>query len=189
MILSTRFEQALVYATIVHAGQRRKGTDIPYVAHILGVASIALEYGADEDEAIAALLHDAVEDAGGIDRLEDIRNRFGENVADIVAACTDAYVFPKPPWRERKEKYIQHIAHASKAAKLVSAADKLHNARSILKDYRVEDEVLWSRFNGGKEGTLWYYRALVKAFRSVENKELIDELDTVVSEIEMKAKR
>src|SRR2546422_5576183 len=100
MILSSRFEQALVYATIVHAGQRRKGTEIPYLAHLLGVASIALEYGADEDEAIAALLHDAVEDAGGHERLEDIRSRFGQNVAEIVAGCTDAYVVPKPPWKE-----------------------------------------------------------------------------------------
>jgi (p)ppGpp synthase/HD superfamily hydrolase len=136
-------------------------TEIPYLAHLLGVASIALEYGADEDEAIAALLHDAVEDAGGLARLEDIRSRFGENVAGIVAACTDAYVVPKPPWRERKEGYIEHIVQASKSARLVSAADKLHNARSILKHYRVEGEALWSRFNGGKEGTLCYYRALV----------------------------
>src|SRR5688572_33316507 len=100
MNLSPRFEQALHYAVLIHAGQIRKGTEIPYVAHVLGVASIALEYGANEDEAIAALLHDAVEDGGGVDRLEDIRSRFGENVAAIVAACTDAYVVPKPPWRE-----------------------------------------------------------------------------------------
>src|SRR5688500_12897967 len=187
MILSTRFEQALVYATIVHGGQRRKGTDIPYVAHVLGVASIALEYGANEDEAIAALLHDAVEDGGGVDRLEDIRSRFGENVAAIVAACTDAYVVPKPPWRERKEKYIEHIAHASKSAKLVSAADKLHNARSILKDYRIEGEALWSRFNGEKEGTLWYYRQLVTALGFCVNNELTRELDRVVRKIEKKS--
>jgi (p)ppGpp synthase/HD superfamily hydrolase len=185
MILSTRFEQALAYAAIVHAGQFRKGTEIPYLAHLLGVASIALEYGADEDEAIAALLHDAVEDAGGVGRLEDIKSRFGEDVADIVASCTDAYVVPKPPWKERKEKYIEHIAQASKSAKLVSGADKLHNARSILKDYRVEGEALWSRFNGRKEGTLWYYRALVRAFGSIENKELIHELDRVVRKIEI----
>lgn len=184
MILSNRFEQALVYAAIVHAGQLRKGTEIPYLAHLLGVASIALEYEANEDEAISALLHDAVEDAGGLDRLEDIKSRFGEHVAEIVAECTDAYVVPKPPWRERKKKYIEHITQASKSARLVSAADKLHNARSILKDYRVEGEALWPRFNGGKEGTLWYYRALVRAFQSIENSELTDELNRVVSEIE-----
>src|SRR6185295_9552861 len=120
MILSNRFERALVYASIVQAGQRRKGTEISYLAHLLGVASIALEYGADEDEAIADLLHDAVEDAGGSDRLADIRSRFGENVAKIVAECTDAYVVPKPPSMERKVKYIEHIPHASKSARLVS---------------------------------------------------------------------
>jgi (p)ppGpp synthase/HD superfamily hydrolase len=153
------------------------------------VASIALEYGADEDEAIAALLHDAVEDAGGHERLEDIRSRFGQHVAEIVADCTDAYVVPKPPWKERKDKYIDHIGQASKSARLVSAADKLHNVRSIMKDYRVEGEALWSRFNGGKEGTLWYYRALVEVFRSIKNDALIDELDRVVREIEMCAKK
>jgi len=182
--LTSRFEQALVYATIVHAGQRRKGTEIPYVAHLLGVASIALEYGANEDEAIAALLHDAVEDAGGSDRLEDIKRRFGEVVANIVDECTDAYTIPKPPWKERKERYIKHIARASKSAQLVSAADKLHNAGSILKDYRIEGEALWSRFNGGRDGTLWYYRALVNAFKSVGDNELFRELDRVVKKIE-----
>jgi (p)ppGpp synthase/HD superfamily hydrolase len=189
MILSTKFEQALVYAAIVHAGQYRKGTEIPYLAHLLGVASIALEYGADEDEAIAALSHDPVEDAGGVERLGDIKSRFGDNVAEIVNDCTDAYVVPKPPWRERKEKYIEHIAQASKSARLVSAADKLHNARSILKDYRVDGETLWSRFNGGRDGRLWYNRALVEAFRSIENDDLINELDRVVSEIEMSANK
>jgi GTP pyrophosphokinase len=163
----------------------RKATEIPYLAHLLGVASIALEYGANEDEAIAALLHDAVEDAGGAERLEDIRRRFGEAVAKIVDECSDTDEIPKPPWRERKEKYIEHVTHASKSAQLVSAADKLHNARSILKDYRAVGEALWSRFNGGREGTLWYYRALADAFRSVENNELVDELERVVREIEL----
>jgi GTP pyrophosphokinase len=183
MILSTKFEQALVYASIVHGGQLRKGTEIPYLAHLLGVASIALEYGANEDEAIAALLHDAVEDAGGSDRLEDIRARFGDDVANIVDECTDAYTIPKPPWKERKEEYISHIFQASRSARLVSASDKLHNARSILKDYRLEGETLWSRFNGGKDGTLWYYRSLVQAFQSAEDNPLIYELNRVVEEI------
>jgi GTP pyrophosphokinase len=157
------------------------------MAHLLGVASIALEYGAKEDEAIAALLHDAVEDAGGVERLDDIRKRFGDVVANIVDECTDAYTIPKPPWRERKEKYIAHVSVASRSARLVSAADKLHNARSILQDYRVHGEALWSRFNGGRDGTLWYYRALVNAFRSVENNELFEELNRVVTEIELAA--
>jgi GTP pyrophosphokinase len=183
MILSTKFEQALVYASIVHGGQLRKGTEIPYLSHLLGVASIALEYGANEDEAIAALLHDAVEDAGGSDRLEDIRVRFGDDVANIVDECTDAYTIPKPPWRERKEEYINHISLASRSARLISASDKLHNARSILKDYRLEGETLWSRFNGGKDGTLWYYRSLVQALRTTEDNELNIELNRVVEEI------
>jgi GTP pyrophosphokinase len=184
--LSDRFEEALVYASKAHGEQKRKGTEIPYVAHLLGVCSIALEYGADEDEAIAALLHDAVEDAGGQARLEDIRGRFGEKVADIVAGCTDADVIPKPPWRERKERYIEHVVNASASVQLVSAADKLHNAQAILRDLRVHGDALWSRFNGGKEGTLWYYRALVKAFRKSP---LVDELDRVVTEIERIAAR
>lgn len=117
MILSSKFAKALVYAAQAHAAQNRKGTDIPYLGHVLGVASIALEYGANEDEAIAALLHDAVEDAGGLARLVDIKGRFGENVAGIVAASTDAYVVPKPAWRERKERYIEQIGQASKSAR------------------------------------------------------------------------
>ena len=181
---SPRFEQALQYAALIHAGQIRKGTEIPYLAHLLGVASIALEHGANEDEAIGALLHDAGEDAGGTGRIEDIRRRFGNQVADIVAGCTDAVETPKPPWRKRKEDYIGHIAHASLSVRLVSASDKLHNARAILRDLRVHGEKLWPRFTGGKDGSLWYYRDLVNAFRKKGSGELIEELDRVVSEIE-----
>src|SRR5262249_26240502 len=144
MTLSETFDKALHYAVLIHAGQLRKGTKIPYVSHLLGVASIALEYGANETEAIGALLHDAGEDAGGRERIEDIRSRFGDEVAKIVEACTDADVLPKPPWRPRKEDYIQHIRTASASGRLVSAADKLHNARSILNDYRVHRENLWT---------------------------------------------
>ena len=164
MHLSPRFEQALHYAVLIHAGQIRKGTEIPYLAHLLGVASIALEYGANEEEAIGALLHDAGEDAGGRGRIEDIRQRFGDAVANIVEGCTDTDVVPKPAWRKRKEDYIAHVHSASASVRLVSASDKLHNARAILRDYRVHGEELWGRFTGGKEGTLWYYRSLVNAF-------------------------
>ena len=184
MNLSPRVDQALHYAVLIHAGQQRKGTDIPYLAHILGVASIALEYGANEDEVIGALLHDAGEDAGGRGRIEDIRHRFGDAVADIVDGCTDAVVVPKPEWRKRKEDYIAHILTASPSVRLVSASDKLHNARAILRDYRKHGEKLWSRFAGGKEGSLWYYRSLVKAFSQVDRNDLVEELDRVVSEIE-----
>jgi (p)ppGpp synthase/HD superfamily hydrolase len=184
MHLSSQFEQALHYAVLVHAGQLRKGTAIPYLAHLLGVASIALEYGGTEVEAIGALLHDAGEDAGGRGRIEDIRQRFGNAVADIVQGCTDSEVIPKPEWRERKEKYIAHVSAASHSVRLVSASDKLHNARAILRDLRTQGENLWPRFTGGKKGTIWYYRELYDAFAKVEKNELVEELDRVVSEIE-----
>jgi (p)ppGpp synthase/HD superfamily hydrolase len=154
-MLTFKFDDALHYATLIHAGQTRKGTEIPYLSHLLGVASIALEHGATEDEAIGALLHDAGEDAGGLGRIADIRPRFGDAVAQIVEGCTDAVVIPKPPWRARKEAYIDHVRHASPSVRLVSAADKLHNARAVLSDYRQLGEVLWLRFTGGRDGTLW----------------------------------
>lgn len=184
MNLSSKFDHALHYAVLIHAHQKRKDTEIPYLAHLLGVASIALEHGADEDEAIGALLHDAGEDAGGDGRIEDIRQRFGNAVADIVQGCTDAVTIPKPPWQKRKEDYIAHVPVASVSTRLVSASDKLHNSRAILRDYRRMGDGLWSRFTGGKEGTLWYYRALVTAFRKAGTSELVEELDRVVSEIE-----
>jgi GTP pyrophosphokinase len=183
-MLSNRFTEALTYATELHANQVRKGSGVPYIAHLLGVASIALEYGASEDEAIAALLHDAIEDQGGAATREEIRRRFGDTVTEIVDGCTDAEIIPKPPWRQRKEAYIAHIPNASPSVLLVSAADKLHNARSILKDYRILGEAVWERFKGGKEGSLWYYRALVEAFRQTGSIPLIDELERVVSDLE-----
>jgi len=130
------------------------------------------------------LLHDAIEDAGGAAAREEIRRRFGDGVVDIVDGCTDAEVIPKPPWRERKEAYIAHVAHASRSVRLVSMADKLHNAQSILRDYRAHGEELWHRFRGGREGTLWYYRALVSAFRQAGTDPLLEELDRVVTELE-----
>jgi (p)ppGpp synthase/HD superfamily hydrolase len=183
-IMSERFEKALVYAAAVHAGQTRKATGVPYIGHLLGVTSIALEYGANEDEAIGALLHDSAEDAGGAGRIEDIRVRFGEKVAKIVEGCTDTVATPKPPWQERKEKYIGHVKDADASTILVSAADKLYNTRIILRDLRKDGDAFWRRFRGGKEGSLWYYRALVSAFREHGNSDLIDELDRVVTEIE-----
>lgn len=184
MTLTTRFDDALVYARQLHAGQIRKGTTIPYVAHLLGVTAIVLEHGGTEDEAIAALLHDAIEDQGGDTTRAEIRHRFGDAVVAIVDGCTDAETIPKPPWRERKETYVAHIAEASPLVRLVSAADKLYNARAILADYRSLGDALWDRFNGGREGTLWYYRALVDAFRAVATSPLVEELDRTVSELE-----
>lgn len=179
-----RFEEALLYAARVHAVQRRKGTTIPYITHLLAVAAIVGEHGGTEDEVIAALLHDAVEDQGGEARLADIRARFGYEVAAIVWGCTDAETTPKPPWRARKETYIAHLADAIPSVLLVSSADKLHNARAILADLRVQDEQLWDRFNGGKAGTLWYYRALSDAYARREAGPIADELARVVAEIE-----
>ncbi|MHB9023302.1 MAG: HD domain-containing protein [Armatimonadota bacterium] len=166
MTLTDHFNAALTFASRLHQRQRRKGTDIPYLAHLLAVTSIALEYGADEEEAIAALLHDAVEDQGGEETSVEIRKRFGDRVAEIVLACSDTLESPKPSWNVRKERYITHLAEASPGALLVSAADKLHNARSILADFRRHGEAVFSRFNAGREGTLWYYRELVNAFRA-----------------------
>jgi GTP pyrophosphokinase len=154
------------------------------VSHLLAVASIALEHGATEDEAIAALLHDAVEDQGGEPVREEIRRRFGDAVLEIVDGCTDSRTTPKPPWRGRKEAYIAHLAHASPSTCLVSASDKLHNARDLLLDYRLSGEAIWSRFHGGKDGTLWYLKALVSALRGRAPEALVDELGRVVAEIE-----
>lgn len=184
MTLSPRFQDALAYAARLHGEQLRKGTDIPYIAHLLGVTSIALHHGASEDEAIAALLHDAVEDQGGAATREEIRKLFGDDVARIVDGCTDTDVSPKPPWRQRKEAYIRHIHDASPSVRLVSASDKVDNARAILSDYRQCGESVWDRFKGGKEGTLWYYRALVEAFTATGTNPLIEELDRIVSELE-----
>jgi (p)ppGpp synthase/HD superfamily hydrolase len=184
MELSTRFEDALILAKRLHAKQMRKGTTIPYISHLLAVASIVLEQGGSEDEAIAALLHDAIEDQGGVPTRRLIRERFGENVVEIVNGCTDAESMPKPPWRGRKEAYIARLADAPASVRLVSAADKLHNTRAILADYRDIGEALWKRFNGGKEGTLWYYRTLVTVLRNAERTPLVEELERVVSEIE-----
>jgi len=157
--LTSRFDSALVYATEAHARQTRKGTKVPYFAHVLAVTALALENGASEDEAIAALLHDTVEDCGGLPRLEDIRERFGPAVAEIVLGCTDATETPKPPWKERKQSYLRDLETASLGVLMVSACDKLHNVRSLVATLRSEGEAAWGRFKGGREGTLWYYRA------------------------------
>ena len=185
---SPRFDRALVYAHQLHARQTRKGTTIPYISHLLAVTAIVIENGGTEDEAIAALLHDAIEDAGGDPIRKEIRDRFGENVLEIVEGLTDTDQTPKPPWRARKEAYLAHLHEASAAVLLVSLADKIHNAASILRDLRNEGGGVWSRFTGGKEGSLWYYRALVEVFRARgQFPVLIDELDRIVKELEQTA--
>jgi (p)ppGpp synthase/HD superfamily hydrolase len=182
--LSTRFEEALVYAFRLHRDQRRKANDVPYVSHLLAVTSLVIEHGGGEEEAIAALLHDAVEDQGGAPVLDEIRERFGDRVAAIVEACSDTDEHPKPPWRPRKEAHLARLLQSSAAVKLVSAADKVHNARSILADYRQGGEAVWNRFNGGKEGTLWYYRAALEALREGAPPALLKDLERVLDEIE-----
>jgi (p)ppGpp synthase/HD superfamily hydrolase len=183
-LTTERFEKALVYTTRLHARQRRKGTSIPYVAHLLAVAAIVLEDGGSEDEAIAALLHDAIEDQGGDATRQEIRRCFGDKVVEIVNGCTDAEVIPKPPWLERKKQYLEHLRDAAPEVRRVSAADKLHNARAVLSDLRRHGNAVWGRFNGGREGTLWYYRELVQVFRAAGPSFLVEELDRVVSELE-----
>jgi (p)ppGpp synthase/HD superfamily hydrolase len=182
--LGPRFERALLFATRKHAGQHRKGTTVPYVAHLLGVASLVLEAGGDEDLAIAALLHDVVEDCGGAPMLKEIRRRFGERVAHVVDGCTDTDVDPKPPWRQRKEDYIAHLRTADADTRLVSAADKLHNVRSIVATYREIGDRVWERFHGKRDGTLWYYRTLLDEFQRKKSSPLIRELERAVIELE-----
>ncbi len=185
--LTTRFQEALVYAADLHRDQRRKGSGEPYLGHLLGVASLVLKHAGSEDEAIAALLHDAVEDQGGRPTLQEIRRRFGKRVAAIVEGCSDAFETPKPAWSERKRKHLAKIRRAPASVRLVTAADKLDNARAILADYRVVGERLWSRFNGRKRGTLGYYRRMVQALRAAGPSPLVEELDRVVTEIEQVA--
>lgn len=184
MSLGERFEQAFMFAFRLHAAQQRKGSGVPYVSHLMATAALTLQYGGDEDQAIAALLHDAVEDQGGEETLGEIRARFGQRVALIVAGCSDSTSLPKPPWRERKEAYLRHLEEAPGEILLVSCADKLHNARSILADYRVLGKALWERFTGGKVGTLWYYSALVKVFSEHSDNPIAAELARTVAELE-----
>lgn len=191
-LLTNRFSEALVGAADLHADQLRKGTAIPYIAHLLGVTSIALHHGADEDEAIAALLHDAIEDAPKALGAQWVRNwiafRFGERVLRIVEGCTDADVSPKPPWRARKETYIAHItADTEPSVILVSASDKLHNAGAILNDFRQIQMAVFDRFNldAGVVGVIGYYRGLVDAYRATAlHPQLVAELERVVSDLE-----
>ncbi|MGD8331782.1 MAG: HD domain-containing protein [Acidobacteriota bacterium] len=186
--LGERFRAALTFAAEAHNGQGRKGTEVPYVAHLLGVTAIVLEYGGDEDQAIAALLHDAIEDQGGDVMRRQILERFGEHVTGMVNDCTDAEVIPKPPWKERKLAYLAHIPAVAADSMLVSMADKLHNSRAILRDLRHKGPAVFERFKGGRDGTLWYYRSLVEAFEARDPRggarTLLDELAHTVDELE-----
>ena len=181
---TTRFDAAVSYARELHAHQTRKGNETPYLGHLMGVASIVIDDGGSEDEAIAALLHDAAEDHGGRERLEDIRTRFGAAVASIVEDCTDSWSAPKEPWKERKQHYVAHARTLGPSSLRVSAADKVHNTYTTLRDLRTRGDEVWKRFNANPDDVLAYYQGLVRAFREAGGGHLVDELDRIVRGIE-----
>lgn len=183
--LGEAFQEALGFAAELHRTQTRKASEVPYIGHLLSVAGLVIEADGTETEAIAALLHDAAEDQGGQDTLARIQQRFGEQVAAIVEECSDTVVTPKPPWRQRKEAYIAHLDKASPSAILVSIADKLDNARAILRDFRREGPAVWQRFNTTDPyDHLWYYRSLLGVYRRRSDVWLIDELEAVIRQLE-----
>ena len=167
--LTQRYADAVAYAATAHAAQRRKGTDIPYIAHLLAVSGSVLEAGGDEDQAIAGLLHDVVEDQGGLPRADDVRARFGDRVADIVLGCSDSTTEDrndKRPYAERKATHIAHLREASDDVLLVTAADKLHNARAIQADLMIDGPGMLARFNGEPAQILAYYRSILDVLES-----------------------
>ena len=184
MELTNRFSSAVNLALDLHRTQKRKLSGTPYAAHLLRVAGTVLEHGADEDTAIAAVLHDAVEDQGGPKAREIICSQFGDRVASIVDECSDTDETPKPPWRERKERYLAHLATASPPAQLISAADKLDNVRSLTSSYRQSGETVWQHFRGERDGTLWYFRSVRDILEQTGPKTLADELSRAVTEFE-----
>jgi len=183
--LTERFDEAMAYAADKHRDQTRKGSEIPYLGHLLSVAGYVIEADGTEVEAIAALLHDTAEDQGGEKTLAEIRQKFGDEVASIVEECSDTVVTPKPPWRERKENYINHLSEASESALLVSVADKLHNAHGILRDFRALGDELWQRFNvTDPQQHLWYYESLLDVYSRRIHNWLVDELREAIDALE-----
>jgi (p)ppGpp synthase/HD superfamily hydrolase len=182
--LGSRLQRAFQYAATHHAGQTRKQTAVPYLSHLMAVSALVLEAGGDEDLAIAALLHDVVEDCGGMPRLVEVRRQFGGRVAGIVEGCTDSFGEPKGEWIERKKRYLRELRHADADTRLVSASDKLHNVRTILADYRNYGETVWKRFSGKREGTLWYYRALCDEYLRTRPNRSTRELAVALAELE-----
>lgn len=182
---SPKLAEAFRVAAASFAGKTKKGGDIPYVSHLMGVCAIALEHGAGEDEAVAALLHDMIEDIKPAEAARAAVAAFGPEVLRIVEGCSDSSTHPKPPWRERKERYIAHMETADPSVLLVSAADKLHNARAIAADLRAVGPCVWDRFNAGREDELWYYRTLLEVFRRrlTGAPALVAELERAVEEM------
>ena len=183
-ILTQRFDDAFAFAHKLHDAQTRKGTPVPYLGHLMGVSSMVLDDGGSEDEAIAALLHDAAEDAGGRKTVEEIRSRYGDAVAKIVEDCTDSWSTPKEPWAERKKKYTEHARTLSPSSLRVSAADKVHNAYAILRDLRNEGDKVWDRFKAKPDDVVAYYHALMRSFREAGGGRLVEELERIVRGIE-----
>jgi (p)ppGpp synthase/HD superfamily hydrolase len=183
-VLTPRFADAFAYGLDAHAGQTKKGTTVPYIAHLMDVTALVLMHGGNEDEAVAALLHDAAEDAGGRPRLNDIRQRFGDAVAEIVEGCSDTLETTKPPWLQRKTAYIEHLPQVSASTRLVSAADKAANVRTIVADFKAIGEEVFERFAGRKHGTLWYYRTLADIFLRLGPVALARQLDETVRELQ-----
>ncbi len=189
-VLGERFAAAVRYASALHREQRRKDTNIPYVAHLLCVASLVLDQGGDEDEAIAALLHDALEDQGDRTSEEEVRRRFGDKVARIVVACSDFIgQGKKPDWQTRKERYLAHLEKQPAEVLRVSLADKLHNARSIVADLRISGDSVWDRFTGDPRQQAWYYSSILEIFRRRHDSPLVAELGAVVTELVDRAQR
>jgi (p)ppGpp synthase/HD superfamily hydrolase len=183
--LGRKFQEALAYAADLHNTQTRKASEVPYIGHLLSVAGLVIEADGTETEAIAALLHDAAEDQGGEATLAEIEQRFGKTVASIVEECSDTVVTPKPPWRERKEQYIANLKTVSDSTIRVSLADKLDNARAVLRDFRRHGSTLWQRFNtDDPHEHLWYYRSLLKVYRRRSDSWLVDELERVIRTLE-----
>lgn len=177
---SSRYIDALGWSAELHAKQLRKGTDVPYIVHLLNVSALVWLNGGDEDQAIAGLLHDAVEDQGGEETLDQIRERFGDRVAAIVKACTDADELPKPPWAQRKRVHIEHLSEIREDALLVTAADKFDNITSVLVDHDVVGADIWDRFKGGCEGTVWYYHKMSTALSARLDSQLTQRLAEAV---------
>lgn len=187
--LSDQYQEAFDFAFQLHKNQIRKGSFVPYISHLMAVSVLVLENGGDEEEAIAALLHDAVEDQGGLKTLSEIKERFGDRVASIVEECSDSFSSPKPPWRERKEKYLHKLENAPTSVLRVSLADKLHNIQSLYLTYLRDGEETWNRFRGGKEGTMWYYHQLSKKFHQHGKNAMLEDFDRILNQLDLTVER
>ncbi|MBD2181234.1 HD domain-containing protein [Planktothrix sp. FACHB-1355] len=186
-ILTSRFQEALVYAAQLHNDQQRKIAGTPYIAHLLSVAALVLEDGGDEDEAISALLHDALEDRGGEVTRTEILQRFGDRVFHIIEGCTEPEPSLYPTWKEHKQQYLQQLRDACPPVQRVMLADKLHNARTILVNFRRSGEEIWHYFRGGKEGVLWLYQEQLQIYRQLSSSWMVAELERVVRELQQGA--